>query len=177
MERLVADMLSLARLDEGERLEMRWIAVAPFLVDLADSIAGCALADGIPEGSVEADPDLVAQVVRNLVENARRHAGPGGRVSISALAREGTLVLSVDDDGPGIPAPERERVFDRFHRSDAARDRGSGGSGLGLAIARSIVGVHGGRIWATESPLGGARISFEIPRFRAGNMRALSPNA
>ena len=71
------------------------------------------------------------------------------------------------DDGPGIPPAERERVFDRFHRSEAARARASGGAGLGLAIARGIVEAHGGSIGASESPLGGARVSFELPGLRA----------
>jgi signal transduction histidine kinase len=74
--------------------------------------------------------------------------------------------VDVDDDGPGIPPAERERVFDRFHRSDAGRARGSGGAGLGLAIARAVVEAHGGRVRATESSLGGARVGFELPRFR-----------
>jgi len=73
--------------------------------------------------------------------------------------------VRVDDDGPGIPPSERERVFDRFQRSAAARDRVSGGSGLGLPIARSIVEQHGGRIWIEDSPLGGARVAFELDGF------------
>jgi two-component system, OmpR family, sensor kinase len=177
VERLVEDLLSLARLDEGERLEARALELAPLLRDLADSGSGCELERPLAAGRLEADPDLIAQVVRNLLENARRHAGPGGRVSLSARARGGALTVSVDDDGPGIPPSERERVFDRFHRSEAARDRGSGGSGLGLAISRSIVELHGGRIWAEQSPLGGARISFELPGFRPASVRDLSPNA
>ena len=79
------------------------------------------------------------------------------------MARE--LTIRVDDDGPGISPAERERVFGRFHRSEASRDRGSGGSGLGLAIARSIVELHGGRIWVEDSPLGGARVAFELDGF------------
>jgi len=75
--------------------------------------------------------------------------------------------VMVDDDGPGIPPAERERVFDRFHRSDAGRARASGGAGLGLAIARAIVESHGGSIRAEESPLGGARVSFDLPGLRA----------
>ena len=74
--------------------------------------------------------------------------------------------LWVDDDGPGIPASERERVFDRFHRADPARTRRAGGTGLGLAIVRAIVDAHGGRVWATESPLGGARVVIELPGYR-----------
>ena len=87
-------------------------------------------------------------------------------MAISAEAHGSRLTIRVDDDGPGITPGERERVFDRFHRGgDMARDRHSGGSGLGLAIARSIVELHGGRIWIERSPLGGARAAFELGGF------------
>jgi two-component system OmpR family sensor kinase len=109
---------------------------------------------------------MVARVIRNLVENARRHAGPDGEVTVSSTGAGGRLRIDVDDDGPGIAPAERQRVFDRFHRSDTARDRASGGSGLGLAIARAIVTAHGGTIRADESPAGGARVTFELPGLR-----------
>jgi signal transduction histidine kinase len=78
------------------------------------------------------------------------------------------VTVSVEDDGPGVPPGERERVFERFHRTDSARSRDAGGSGLGLAIAREIVEAHGGRIWIEGSPLGGARVLFELPAFKPG---------
>jgi two-component system OmpR family sensor kinase len=115
---------------------------------------------------VLADRDRLAQVVANLLQNARRHAGEGGEVRLSASAQGERLIVSVDDDGPGIDPAERELVFARFNRSSAARERASGGSGLGLAIARSIVEAHDGRIWVESSPLGGARVAFEIEGFR-----------
>jgi signal transduction histidine kinase len=87
-------------------------------------------------------------------------------VELSAAGEGERLTVFVDDDGPGIPPAERERVFDRFQRSEASRTRDSGGSGLGLAIARSIVERHGGRIWIEDSPLGGARVAFELDGFR-----------
>jgi signal transduction histidine kinase len=71
----------------------------------------------------------------------------------------------VEDDGPGIPLDERERVFHRFHRTDAARDRATSGTGLGLAIVRAIADAHGGTVKAGESPEGGARIELELPGF------------
>ncbi len=164
VERLVDDLLALARLDEGVGPELREVEVTGFLDDLAAGEPGAPTEVGeLCSGSIRIDPDLVAQVVRNLLSNAHRHAGPGGRVALSARSEDGNLVVVVDDDGPGIPPGERELVFDRFHRSEAARDRGSGGSGLGLGIARSIVARHGGRIWIDDSPLGGARVSFALP--------------
>jgi signal transduction histidine kinase len=166
VERLLDDLLALARLDEAAGLSRRRVDAASLLRDLSRGSAGAETTVGeLAEGTIEIDPDLIAQVVRNLLSNARRHAGPAGRVALSARVEGNRLVVSVDDDGPGIPAEQRERVFARFHRSEASRDRASGGSGLGLGIARSIVAAHGGRIWVDDSPLGGARLSFELPGF------------
>jgi signal transduction histidine kinase len=166
IERLVEDLLALARLDEGQALERREISVGVFLRRLAQADPGEVLVGELPEGVFEGDPDRLAQVIRNLLSNARRHAGASGSVAIGASSQRGRLAIWVDDDGPGIPETEREAIFDRFYRSESARDRHSGGSGLGLAITRSIVESHGGRIWAEGSPLGGARIIFELWGFR-----------
>jgi two-component system, OmpR family, sensor kinase len=166
IERLVDDLLALARLDEGQSLERREISLGPFLRRLAQTDPGVVSVGELPEGILEGDPDRLAQAIRNLLSNARRHAGPCGSVAIGASSEQGQLAIWVDDDGPGIPEVEREEIFDRFYRSESARDRNSGGSGLGLAITRSIIESHGGRIWAEESPLGGARIVFEFRGFR-----------
>jgi two-component system OmpR family sensor kinase len=164
VERLVDGLLALARLDEGEGPNPRGVDAKSFLAELAAG-SGAEIGD-LTAGSLTADPDLIAQVVRNLLENARRHAGPSGRVELGSVAtRDGGLRVNVDDDGPGVPPAERDRVFGRFHRSDASRDRASGGSGLGLAISRAIVSAHGGSIWIEDSPLGGARVCFTLPRF------------
>jgi two-component system OmpR family sensor kinase len=165
IERLVADLLTLARLDEQAPLERRRFELEPWLRGLAEE--GAATAGGVevgelPAASVGGDPERLTQVVRNLLDNARRHAGPEGRVAISAEAAGGRVTVRVDDDGPGVSPGDRELAFDRFHRSQASRDRHSGGSGLGLAIARSIVESHGGRIWIEDSPLGGARVAFAL---------------
>ena len=166
IERLVDDMLLLARLEEDARLRPEPVALPEFLERFAaDGSSGGAELGELPRGTLRGDPEALTQVLRNLVGNARRHAGPDGRVALSAAARDGRLTVCVDDDGPGIPPAELERVFDRFHRSEAARDRRSGGAGLGLAIARQIVELHGGRIWAERSPLGGARVAFELGGF------------
>jgi two-component system OmpR family sensor kinase len=84
--------------------------------------------------------------------------------SVERLAG-GRLRFVIEDDGPGIPPEQRERVFDRFHRTDAARDRASGGTGLGLAIVRAIAEAHGGCVSASASTDGGARIELELPHF------------
>jgi signal transduction histidine kinase len=100
-------------------------------------------------------------VVRNLVDNAQRHAA--SQVAVT-LRREGDeLELIVEDDGPGIPEADRERVFDRFTRLDEARGRAAGGAGLGLAVVRRVVEQHGGTVSVTESPLSGARFVVTLP--------------
>ena len=166
VERLVEEMLALARLDEGVGPALREVDAVAFLSEAVLAAPGDATLGPLVAGRIDLDPDMVARVIRNLVENGRRHAGPHGAVTVSARTGGDLLRVDVDDDGPGIAPAERERVFDRFHRSDAARVRATGGAGLGLAIARSIVEAHGGRIGAEDSPLGGARITLEIPGFR-----------
>jgi signal transduction histidine kinase len=165
VERLVDDLLSLARLDEGAEPEPRPLAAAAFLRELAAATPTSTELGALAEGTLRADPDLLARVVRNLLDNAHRHAG---RVVLSSRASRDGLLVAVDDDGPGIPTGERERVFDRFHRSQPGRERASGGSGLGLGIARAIVAAHGGRIWVEDSELGGARVAFRLPGFEPG---------
>ncbi len=168
VERLVDELLTLARLDEGAGVARRELDATALLREAVAAAPGGATVGELAGGRLEADPEAIGRVVRNLVENGRRHAGPDGTVSVSSAADGDRLLVHVDDDGPGIPAAERERVFDRFQRSDAARDRAAGGAGLGLAICRSVVASHGGRIWAGRSPLGGARIGFELPGLRPG---------
>jgi signal transduction histidine kinase len=163
VERLLDDLLVLARLDEGVGASLREVQAAPFLRALAEAAPGEPTEVGeLADGVVSVDPDLLAQVIRNLLSNAHRHAG---RIVLSSSASRDRLTVSVDDDGPGIPSAKRELVFDRFYRSEPSRDRASGGSGLGLGIARSIVELHGGRIQVEDSPLGGARVCFELSGF------------
>jgi two-component system, OmpR family, sensor kinase len=169
MDRLVDDLLLLASGDEGLAHRAERLDPARFI---AETVAGIATGSGrridvdaVPAGELVADPDRLAQVLRNLVRNALEHTADDGVVAVSAVAAGPRLRVFVDDDGPGIAPDERARVFDRFHRTDASRARRAGGSGLGLAIARAIVEAHGGRIWVTASPAGGARIAFEIPGF------------
>src|SRR5690606_9559870 len=94
------------------------------------------------------------RLVANLVGNAARY---GERVEVTAETADGRLTLTVDDDGPGIPAAEREAVFRPFYRLDQARNQNEGGTGLGLAIARDVARAHGGDVRIEDSPLGGAR--------------------
>jgi two-component system OmpR family sensor kinase len=170
MNRLVDDMLSLARAEASELVHPQAVDLADFLQDLERDLplfgAREFRLEGVRDGTLRVDPERLSQVFRNLVRNAVGHTGAGDTVTISSETRTGRIEFSVADTGPGIPADRLERVFDRFYRADEARDRDHGGSGLGLPIARAIVEAHGGRIWAESSPLGGARVSFEIEGFR-----------
>jgi signal transduction histidine kinase len=163
---LVQGLLVLARADEGE------LGVARRPVDLDDLVvaetsrlrASSPLrvdATGVGPARVSGDAPLLGQVVRNLVANAARHAT--SQVSLALAERDGRAVLTVDDDGGGVPVAERGRVFERFVRLDEARDRDAGGSGLGLAIVAEIVRVHGGAVSVDDSPLGGARFAVDLP--------------
>jgi two-component system OmpR family sensor kinase len=167
MQRLVEDLLLLARADEGQLVRAEPVSVDGLLAEIWEPLTATAertFALGpLPGGTVRADTDRIAQVVANLVRNATEHTGPGGLVRLTAQGRDGTLEIAVEDDGPGIPPEHRERIFDRFHRTDRGRARFAGGAGLGLAIARAIVRGHGGEIRAGATAGGGARIVFTLP--------------
>jgi signal transduction histidine kinase len=164
ISRLVDDLLLLAKTEQTQFLRVEWIDLGAFVPELWDGMSLLAQRrfelDPVPEGTLRADPDRLAQALRNLVGNAIDHTAPGHglvrmRVERAPLER---VRFIVEDDGPGIPVDQRERVFHRFHRVDAARDRASGGTGLGLAIVRAITDAHGGTVRAGESPEGGARV-------------------
>jgi two-component system phosphate regulon sensor histidine kinase PhoR len=107
-----------------------------------------------------ADADRLQQVLFNLVENAIKYGRAGGRVIIGGKSTDQKKAqLWVQDDGPGIPAEAKERVFERFYRVDRARSRESGGTGLGLAIVKHIVQAHGGEVWV-KSDLGAGSTFF-----------------
>ncbi|NUU12977.1 HAMP domain-containing histidine kinase [Curtobacterium pusillum] len=170
LQDLVAALLELSRLDEGGTGRRRPVD----LDDLAfDAVARARVrARSAPGGVVEVDGSgigparvlgnerVLAGVVRNLVDNAVRHAET--RVVVALADDGGRAVLTVDDDGPGVPPGERDRVFERFVRLDEARSRDAGGAGLGLAIVRDAVRAHGGEVAVTESPLGGARFVVRL---------------
>ena len=158
MQRLVEQLLVLARSDEGRLLaERRDVDLDDLLLAEAGRARAAGLAvdtTGVGPGRVLGDAGALAQVVRNLVDNAMRHATGQGRLTLTSEA--GAVVLAVEDDGPGVPTAERERVFERFVRLDEARASHDGGSGLGLAIVREIARQHGGDATIDDSDLGGA---------------------
>jgi two-component system OmpR family sensor kinase len=169
MDRLVDDMLTLASAEAGRLVQPRPIDLDDFFEDVRRDLPLFGERDFHVEpvgGVLEADPDRLTQVLRNLVRNAVTHTQPGGHVAVVARARGERLEIAVSDDGPGIPPAHLERVFERFHRVDESRARNRGGTGLGLAIARAIVEAHGGRIRAASSPGTGTTFTLELPGYR-----------
>jgi len=164
MQELVDAMLLLARLAEHAPPRRRPVD----LDDLALAEAGRLRAAGvtvvatdIQAARVLGDERLLGRLIRNLADNAARHAR--GTVSISVGEHRGEALLTIDDDGSGVPPADRERIFERFVRLDEARTRDAGGSGLGLAIVRAIAHAEGGFVSVRDSPLGGARFVVTLP--------------
>jgi signal transduction histidine kinase len=168
--RLVAQLLDLSRLEAGEvPLHPVTTELAPLLEAAADEARALgrsvAVAVEVEPGlDVRADPERLAQVLANLLDNATRHSPPGGRVLLRARRTPSGVRLEVLDAGPGIAGADRERVFERFARTDGARASADGGSGLGLAIVRWVVELHGGVVAVGPPPPGGGcRVVVDLP--------------
>lgn len=170
--RLVEQLLDLSRLESGEvPLHRIGVALAPLVTRVVSEIEVASPGRDVriaPEvspdlPSVDADPERVHQVLFNLVDNAVRFTPDGGKVSVSAARRDGSIEIRVADTGSGISSEHLPRLFERFYRADTARSREDGGTGIGLAIARSVVEAHGGHISA-ESRVGeGSVFTFDLP--------------
>jgi two-component system OmpR family sensor kinase len=163
LSRLTEELLVLARIDAGDVREglPTPVALAPILDEAVRRLAPVAAGRGVAVAletsafpAVHVGPSTIGLVLTNLLENAVKFSPPGGRVRVNLAAEAGEALVTVADTGPGIPADELPRVFERFHRGAAARAAGTPGVGLGLAICRALVERHGGRI-AVESPPGG----------------------
>jgi signal transduction histidine kinase len=170
LNRLVDDLRELALADAGQlRLHVRPMDVAQVILPTVEGLTLAAEAQEVSLTTqlpadlpiVQADPDRVAQVLRNLLVNALSHTPPGGSITVSAALAEDAVEIAVADTGEGIAGEDLPHVFERFWRSDPARAR-TGGSGLGLSVAQSLVEAQGGRIWA-ESTLGqGSTFRFTL---------------
>ncbi|HET6950990.1 MAG TPA: HAMP domain-containing sensor histidine kinase [Acidimicrobiales bacterium] len=166
LEALLDDLLLLAAQDEtgapAPTTPVSLPALAHAEAKRPRRVPVAVAADPTPAGRpvVPGDADQLARALSNLVDNAARYAASAVRIAVTR--GEGSVRLVVDDDGPGIPPADRERVFERFARLDDSRARNDGGTGLGLAVVRSIVTRHHGLVWVEDSPEGGARIVVEI---------------
>jgi signal transduction histidine kinase len=178
LNRLIDDLFELSQIDGGA-LQLTLADVDPHVLasETVDAYAasasehGLALSCRVPPTlpPLTADGPRLARVLRNIIDNALRHTPPGGEILVNAAQADSIVEFRVVDSGPGIPAQDRERVFDRFYRGERSRHRGedstalAAGAGLGLAIARGLVEAHGGRIWAESAPTGGAALCFTVP--------------
>ncbi len=169
LNRLVSEVLQMARIEAGKLRLNRQASSAETLIRGAMEHAKALLegrevqvriASGLPP--VDADPELVQTVLRNLLDNAAKYSAPGKPVRLSAELQDKNVCISVTDLGSGLSEQELSLVFEKYYRGIATRDAVPG-IGLGLAIARDIVMAHGGRIWAESSPGQGSRFSFTLP--------------
>jgi two-component system sensor histidine kinase KdpD len=167
MERLVRDLLDMTRLESGAvQPKKEWQSVQEVVGAafnrMESRLRGRAVTiDVAADLLAPFDGVLLEQVLVNLLENAAKYTGEGTPIDVAAGQREGAVAISVSDRGPGIPADERERVFEKFHRGVSERTKG--GVGLGLTICRAIVATHGGRIWVDDRDGGGATFAFTLP--------------
>lgn len=158
---LIDDLLALSRLDEAGPRRTEDIDLDDVISAEADRPHPTPVRTSIAAPvRVTGDRALLARAIRNLVDNASRHADHD--VLVTLHRRDGCAVIDVDDDGPGVPDDQHEQIFDRFTRTDEARDRHTGGAGLGLAIAREVARAHDGDVTVARSPLGGARFTLTI---------------
>ncbi len=172
MYRLTEDLLTLARVESGEqRMEFHTVAPAELLAEAELNFHDHHRGAGIElslmdtaQGVLEVDRDAIRQVFSNLLDNAVKYGGAGGKILLGSRDVEDRVLFYVRDFGPGIPSEHLPRLFERFYRVDKARSVQSGGTGLGLAIAKHIVRAHGGEIRAESELNHGAVFSFLLPR-------------
>lgn len=161
LQRLVEDLQELAVAEAGVLpLQVERIDLGATVARIAGAQAEVTAEDGI---LVDADVTRLRQVVHNMLANALHHTPDGERVRVRVTRAGASAAVSVIDRGPGIPAKDLERIFERFYRVDEARGRERGGAGLGLAIVRRLVELHGGRVWAESVEGAGATFTFTLP--------------
>ena len=167
---LIEDLLTISEIESGRvMLNLQPVPVRASVEKVFDDFRTRAaaravtLVDESEELTARADQRRLEQVLTNLVDNAVKYGGNEGRVVVGARLNDGLVEMSVQDNGPGLPAESLERVFERFYRVDKARSRDQGGTGLGLSIVKHIVQSHGGRVWVESEPGKGAKFCFTLP--------------
>ncbi|HZI94093.1 MAG TPA: ATP-binding protein [Patescibacteria group bacterium] len=179
LNRLIADLLDLARIESGEvPVRPRSMSVNRLIDEAAESMRPALERRGVhlkveqprEDLVITADRDRLMQVLFNLIGNAVKFTGQGGTVTLDARHMGDEIVVSVSDTGVGIPEHDLERIFDRFYQSPVAAGTKSSGTGLGLPIARSLVELHGGRLWAENGEVG-CRFHFTLPAIAPSSNR------
>ncbi|PWW31049.1 PAS/PAC sensor signal transduction histidine kinase [Cytobacillus oceanisediminis] len=174
MIRLVNDLLQLSKMDSKDyNLTKEWIDFIFFYNRIIDRFEmtkqqNVTFERRLPDHSafVEIDEDKLTQVLDNIISNALKYSPEGGKVTFNIEEKDEFIIVSVSDQGVGIPKENIDKIFERFYRVDKARTRKLGGTGLGLAIAKEMVEAHGGEIWATSTEGKGTTISFSLPYVR-----------
>jgi two-component system phosphate regulon sensor histidine kinase PhoR len=172
MERLVRDLLRLARLDAGQeplalsRLPLESV-IAGVETEMHEALArkqqSVRRDFGTAAEWIDADPAKIHDVLRNLIENASNYGPEGSVLEVESHRADAAISITVSDRGPGIPAEDLPRIFERFYRADRSRTTDPGGTGLGLAIVRHLVELHGGEAFAAHREGGGAQVTVRIP--------------
>lgn len=172
LEAILADLLSLARIEEEERsgLKLETVDLDDLVQTIQTELAGRMIDAGVVferSGTtgirIHAHSGLLRQAIFNLVDNAIKYGASGGLVQVTTEKKAEQVVITVYDRGPGISERERSRLFERFYRVDKARSRETGGTGLGLAIVKHIARAHGGKVFLAEEPGPGSKFVLEIP--------------
>ncbi len=173
LTRLIGQLLELAKLDAGQVVpQQEPFQLAELIQDIVQKLSLTASAKDVVLHAdyssalplVSGDISLIERAIDNLTENALQHSPPGGTVTLRATAgSQGHVRVCVEDSGPGIPAADQSRIFDRFYRGDQSRSTGSAHAGLGLAIVKGILELHGVAVVVDSRPGAGSRFSFELP--------------
>jgi two-component system OmpR family sensor kinase len=158
---LVGELLSMARIGSERSLKTAAFELAPMLAECAALLNYPVALEIEAPASVSGDRRLLMRALGNVLRNAEKYAK--SRITMSARRIGSAVEIVVEDDGPGVPETERERIFEPFYRLDRSRDRATGGFGLGLSIARKAVEAHGGTIRIGDAPAGGARVVIVLP--------------
>lgn len=171
LARLVDDLLTLSRLDEGQQSVSQPVEVRSFLREFLDRYSSvwpgrdiALQGDTLDGTTVAADPEALRRVLTNLIDNAARYSRAGGAISVSGEPDGDAVTIAVGDEGPGLSPEDARHVFDRFYRANKSRSRGSGGTGLGLAIVRGLIEQSGGTIDIDTAPDRGTVVRFTLPR-------------
>ncbi|KOR85081.1 histidine kinase [Bacillus sp. FJAT-22058] len=171
MIRLVNDLLQLSKMDSKDyRLKTGWVNFNKFYDHIIDRFEMTKNDDitfkrDLPKEAyfVDIDEDKITQVLYNVISNSLKYSPEGGQVTFRVRASDGFIIVSITDQGVGIPKNVIDKIFDRFYRVDKARARNLGGTGLGLAIAKEMVVAHGGKIWAESVDGKGTTVFFTLP--------------
>ena len=177
MIRMITDLLHLSRMDQGTpQLELEFVSMNDLFGHILDRFEMMVHSEQYRKKNykivrdftqrtlwVEVDQDKMMQVIDNIMNNALKYSPDGGTITCRLMETHNSIVLSVTDEGLGIPRKDLQHVFERFYRVDKARARSMGGTGLGLSISKEVLNMHGGRIWATSVENKGSTFFISLP--------------